>query len=275
MISKFVFHFNDTTKWLYIEDAYLSAQFAKKFEKVLEIGVYKGGWLLSVKENNLHLKTIGIDPYPNMKEVRKQFLDEIHRKNYSDEMELYNNWAEFNNFNSNNELFELIHIDGEHSESGVHKDLEESLRIWNNAGIIVADDIFSRPHPGVTSATFKFLSEKKLAPFLLTNKKLYICNNNFYDYYYNEAKHILSSIGIEYQENLNLTNEIYYQSNSIFGKNILIKSGGDKRLEQWRISKILDVKYPLKLKMKDLAYLILPPIIVSLIKRLKTVLIEF
>jgi uncharacterized membrane protein YfbV (UPF0208 family) len=76
-------------------------------------------------------------------------------------------------------------------------------------------------------------------------------------------------MGVEYQEDLNLTNEVYHQSNSIFGKNILIKLGGDKRFEQWRIAKNLGVKYPTNLQIKNLTYLILPPIAVSLLKWLK------
>jgi len=268
-MSKFSFAFNDTTKWLYIEDAYLASQFAKKFKKALEIGVYKGGWLISVKENNQHLEITGIDPYPNMIEIRKQFLDEIYIRNFSNKTHLFSNWTEFKNFHSARELFDLIHIDGEHSESGVFKDLNESIKFWNESGLIIVDDIFSRPHPGVTSAVFKFLSEKKLAPFLLTNKKLYICDTSFYKFYYDESKRLLNVMGIKYQEDLNSLNEIYHQSNSIFGKNILIKLIENNRLEQWRISKNLEVKYPYSLQIKNLIFLILPPINLSVLKWIK------
>ncbi|NBT57675.1 hypothetical protein EBT16_02710, partial [bacterium] len=60
-------------------------------------------------------------------------------------------------------LFNLIHIDGEHSEHAVLEDLTMADKFASRSdnSIIIIDDVFVRHYPGVTNATFDFIKRNE------------------------------------------------------------------------------------------------------------------
>jgi hypothetical protein len=71
---------------------------------------------------------------------------------------------------NNDVTYDVIHCDGEHSQSQVYSDLKNSLPLLKNTGLIIIDDIFYHSYPGVTAVAFDFIREYKLSPFLFTQK---------------------------------------------------------------------------------------------------------
>lgn len=72
----------------------------------------------------------------------------------------------------------FVHIDGGHLTEHVLADSLLSAEIISNEGIICFDDFFNTEWPEVTTACLEFLkSQKELVPFLISDKKLYVCPN--------------------------------------------------------------------------------------------------
>jgi predicted O-methyltransferase YrrM len=59
------------------------------------------------------------------------------------------------------EKFDLILIDGDHSESGVYTDLQQSWELLSPGGIIVLDDLSHHAHPGIKKSFDRFRTETK------------------------------------------------------------------------------------------------------------------
>jgi hypothetical protein len=67
----------------------------------------------------------------------------------------------------------FIHIDGSHVMERVRQDLVLALAALTDSGVIVVDDFRTEHAPGVAAAIWPFVSAKSLAPFALTEQKLY------------------------------------------------------------------------------------------------------
>ncbi|HCP72461.1 MAG TPA: hypothetical protein DIT91_03390 [Actinobacteria bacterium] len=56
-------------------DAFLSIRLIKNpHGNLCEIGVYKGGFIMTLLENLPNVNAIAIDPYPNSEEIRNVFV---------------------------------------------------------------------------------------------------------------------------------------------------------------------------------------------------------
>jgi len=272
---RFNFNFNERTAMLPVLDAYLATQFAKNFTAALEIGVYKGGWLLTLIDNNSSIITIGIDPYPNLEIIRKSFTNECDRLDLKERLCLYSSFNELLNSKNNLVTYDIIHLDGEHSQSQVNQDLKDLLPLFKENGILIIDDIFYHSYPGVTAAAFSFIKDNKLSPFLFTEKKIYICKPSFYTQYYEKTISILNSIEINYEENEKLNSEASYaQSNSIFGYNLIITPEKLKSKEIVNMLKVMNLDLPLSIKIKNIFRNLLPPKLLELVQFLKAKLIQ-
>ncbi len=129
----------------------------------IEIGVYGGSTLLDIydicKDNNISI--YGIDPWDKIKifngqssddtnntiklqeinryKLIKNGLDTIIKNNNLDINLIYEqSWDATNNFKDNS--VDCIHIDGDHSYSGVKQDLELYFSKIKNGGMIINDD---------------------------------------------------------------------------------------------------------------------------------------
>ena len=104
-------------------DAFLSMRLIKNSQGTLcEIGVYKGGFIMALLENLPNLNAIAVDPYPNSEEIRNVFVKNLEERNLANRVELFDDYESLAQ-----REFDLIHIDGEHSESAVRKDLKFAL----------------------------------------------------------------------------------------------------------------------------------------------------
>lgn len=264
---KFIFEFSDRTDMLPLLDGYIATELAKSFSAALEIGVYKGGWLLTLANNKSSLLTIGIDPYPNLEKIRESLIDYRDKHGLKDRLYLYKSFNELLESQHNSVSFDMIHIDGEHSQSQVSKDLRNLLPKLKEHGILIIDDIFYHSYPGVTAAAFSFIEHNNFTPFLFTEKKIYICNPNHYEEYYKKTISILSSLKINYEESENLNSQICYpQSNAIFGSNLIITPEKMKQGDFLSMLKEMNLKLPLRIRIKSGLKNLLPPKLFELLQ---------
>ncbi|NQU36433.1 MAG: class I SAM-dependent methyltransferase [Actinobacteria bacterium] len=183
---------DDTTEWLTAAD-FLISMYAAELSKeetgtlrILETGVWKGGWLISMVANTEPTRAIGIDPYPGgATSVRERFLHRVEDEGFSEEISLYASWAELERSPSEtSELFDLIHIDGEHTEAAVKVDLENAEKVLAAHGLIAVDD-FRHPYfPGIAAATFNYLHESDLCIVMMSNHKAFLCRTEYYSTWY-------------------------------------------------------------------------------------------
>jgi len=233
--------------------------------------VYKGGWLFNLLINIPDIFTIGIDPYPNIEKIRESFIDKRDQLGFNENLVLLSSTNELSKSQYASLTYDIIHCDGEHSQSQVKQDLENCVSVLKEDGLLIIDDIFYHSYPGVTAAAFDFIRTQKLSPFLFTQKKLYICHPSFLEHYYKKTISILNSININFEENEKTSSEIsYFQSNSIFGYNLIITSENQTRKDFKSLLNSLNIKEPLVLKVKNSIKLYLPPRILELHKSYKS-----
>jgi hypothetical protein len=230
---KVLYTFDESTVWLNPFDAAIICSLPRYIQfggsVLLEVGVYRGGLVKTFLLNNKDWNVFGIDPYPGFSEVRDQMIYELGKSNLVNEFRLHDSWSGFlKEYNTTAGGIDLIHIDGEHSEVAVLKDLNESKTLLSKDGILIIDDIFSTTFPGITSATILFLNEGDFAPLLLSNK-LYVCRKENYALYQTRLKSLLEELGIEFNTGFKAGTygETYTQSNAIFGYEIITIISGE------------------------------------------------
>lgn len=262
----FKYNFTENTKLLPLLDAYICVELAKKFSTALEVGVYRGGWLFTLKQNIPQMFLIGIDPYPKLTNIKKLFISERNQLGYKETMHLYSNFSKLLESEHQHLRYDVIHVDGEHSQLQVENDLNNCYELLNKKGILIIDDIFYHSYPGVTVAFFSFLKNTKMAPFLFTSKKVYCCNSEFYEHYYRKALNILKSLDIDFEVDNQLNKVSYSQSNSINGYSILVLPEHFPSHQQKMLLKNLSLKLPFRLEIKELLRILFPPILLAFVK---------
>lgn len=106
----------------------------------------------------------------------------------------------------------FISIDGGHTADVVFHDLQISIPILRDGGIIAMDDAFNHSIPAVTEGLFKFMLRGKgdnLAPFAHCYNKLFLTTSDHYSEYYNKSFEILEEMkGFDtYQKTINRIKE--------------------------------------------------------------------
>lgn len=228
MSKSFSFQRNEQTEWLSVLDAFLSVRLLGNDKRVLEIGVWKGGWAKTLFENLYGIDFVGIDPYPGLSHIKDAVLNENKGKKY---FELYDSVEDFETNASIQDKFNCIHIDGEHTEKAVLRDFQFSASLLLDDGIIIVDDFFDLRFPGVTYATFALMKALNFSIFLISERKAYLCKSQFHQMYYSRAKNILLDANLVFSEGFPLGSfgENYPQPNQIAGYgNILVREFTNK-----------------------------------------------
>jgi predicted O-methyltransferase YrrM len=152
--------------------------------QVLEIGVWKGAWTSIVLVNVPEAQAFGVDPYPGRNsDVRRIMENRLESLGVHDRFVLT---AAVNSLPPHQE-FDVIHIDGEHSEAAVWSDLTFALSRLAVGGVIIVDDFRHAAFPGIPSALFRFLEANDLRVFLASANKAYVARACDASTYYDEV----------------------------------------------------------------------------------------
>jgi hypothetical protein len=262
-MKKFIWEWEEINECLPIYDAIYAHILSPNLSRMLEIGTWKGGWAISMAENDDSRQIICVDPYPNLDHIREAFL-QTAKNRAPNRVVLYRdvNEALINELES----FDVIHLDGEHSQSAVEHDLRLTAPLLDLKGLYIIDDIFYHSFPGVTAAAFQYIDQLDLAPFLFSEKKLYLCRKSEYQDYYSKARKMLVVLKLEFEEDQQLTgtNSSYLQRNSINNYSILIPKVYSEPPQEFL--SVLSVKRKKSLKSTLLYWS--PPVLTSFLKKL-------
>ncbi len=274
-MSQFLWVWDESTEFLQPRDAYVCSRLINEFQEpnLLEIGVWKGGWIFCMLRNNPSAQAVGIDPYP-VKEVRAKFLGAVKARSLDARVKLFESSDELM-LTLSGKCFDFIHIDGEHTETAVETDLKFAMKQLNPMGVIAVDDIFHGDFPGIAYAVFNFISKNPVSPFLITPGKIYICREENYQLFNLAAKRLLTEADIEYKTEFIDENSPsgYFQSNSIKGfKQIIVPEGTRQATKYARKLNIKNAPRSNKSKVKSLIRLFLPEIAVILLRTIKQIM---
>lgn len=272
-MQEILFHWNKSqaTEFLSVVDAYIAYGLYKEINRenpqICEIGVWRGGWINSLCINQVDDRIVGIDPYPGLEEIKGEFEENVLSK--FGNVELYPSLNQLL-AESPEVTFDMVHIDGEHSEVALLNDLDSSSKILDKDGILIIDDIWHESFPGVASATFKFIHNSDFTPFLITGAKIYLCKESEHERFYESTKQILRKGNLVYQTGFEkgTYGEDYQQDNSIKGYQQIVTNGNRKNLEN-----LLTLSHPALTKrikifklVEKLILLFVPPIIPRLFR---------
>ncbi len=136
---------------------------------ILEIGSYEGrsaNFFLSIlKNSNIHC----VDIFNSDDELKSKNFNSIYKnfqkntEQFKKRIKLFNGTSDkfFEKYNENK--FDFVYIDGNHSDEQVYKDAENSFQLLNKYGIIVFDDFMWNYYPKINKnpigAVKKFISK--------------------------------------------------------------------------------------------------------------------
>lgn len=209
------FIFDRTTQTTSPVDMAILCLLAQKTDlhKLLEVGVYRGGFIRTFLMNVKKSYAVGVDPYPNDCGAKNDLLINIKKYDLTNSFVLYDNLNQVNNHK-----FDIIHIDGEHSESAVYSDINYCVKLIHSNSILILDDIWHPKFPGVSSAFFKFFHDSNLCCFLITRHKIYLCDSLKFDEYVNVILSICESYAISVLPQVN-----HFRSGVQYGQSTQIK----------------------------------------------------
>lgn len=141
--------------------------------RVLEIGVWRGAWSSVMLVNVADAVVYGVDPYPGyLSDIRGAMLQRLRDLGVEGRFVLSPDLSSL----TAEKGFDMIHVDGEHSEAAVWSDLSFARNHLAPGGVIVVDDYRHPDFPGIASALFRFLETNNLRIFLVTPNKAYLAS---------------------------------------------------------------------------------------------------
>ena len=259
-------------------DAYLTVNLVKSFnypKRILEVGVFTGGFVICHLLNDKDVTVVGVDPYPGLEQFRKKLFVNLDnfgvrdRYTHFDYLHLIKSDLDFLPFN-------LVHIDGEHSESAVDRDLDIAITLMADNAIIVVDDFFHLDFPGVSSAVYKLLHKSEYSSFMITHSKIYICKSIKHYEYLSKARKIMDDMNIDYDiDHKSIVSQGYQSSNAINGfENLIVKFHPAEELSL-RIALGIDKPRLMQKFFIESFKLLAPGVIIFLMKLLKSKLSRF
>lgn len=264
-MKNFTWKNEDQNQWLNLEDAIIAHNLVPSYAKCLEIGTWKGGWILSLLENDTTRSGVCVDPYPGLEYIREMFLTLANQK-APGRFVLYSRLEEIQIGNLDLK-FDVIHIDGVHSQDSVAHDLRFATDVLSENGMLIVDDIFYHDFPGVTAAVFQLMEALDLAPFLFSKKKLYLCNNSQHDRFYKRTKELVFEMRIKFSEDQKIVGAPgpYMQSSSINNFPLIILDEIVTDLAHTK--KLLGIRmFP---SAKSMAKLLLPPVFLFFYRKIR------
>lgn len=252
--------------WLNLLDALIACSAVKPKDFVMEIGVYKGGWALTVLINEPTVFVVGIDPYPGLNEVKLELENYIKVNKLTEKFKLYDSHENFLKLENHKSKFQIIHIDGEHTETAVFRDLMFASEKLSESGIIIVDDFFDKRFPGVTFAVQEFMNNYNFRIFMITEKKVYICRERFHKENFELFENLLTNNQIQFSRGFRTGSfgESYVQSNAVLGyDNLLIRDIDNKEI-LWKLSSKSKYIYHFKQQLKY----VIPPFLPIIIRKL-------
>lgn len=173
---------------------------------IIELGVFTG------KSSGIFANYIGENETLKLVDMNMQYdvVNENINKLTSNtpKIEFYNDmtWC-ISRFPKQTAKF--IHIDAGHSYNNCWNDLNLSLPLLKDNGIIAVDDFFMDIYPQVTEATYNFVSDpnNNLRLFLYAGHKAYICKKPAFE---NVVRYIITN----YKDYADLTKQPFYLNKS-------------------------------------------------------------
>ncbi len=222
----FFFPVDGSTEWLQRADALIAVKLLQRASemnrpRVLEIGVWKGGWTSVVLGNVAGATVVGIDPYPEgARPVRALMLKRLELLGLEERFSLHEHLDGLNQ----SSRFDLIHIDGNHSEASAWEDLRRAHALLDEDGVIVVDDISHKWLPGVASATFRYCGESDLRMFMLTKAKGYLARRETAAHLYRafwDDRGSIADLRI-FQSFQEMVGHPYLESSEVLGQPVLL-----------------------------------------------------
>lgn len=160
-------------RYLSSKDVYIFKAIASEAKLIAEVGVLFGGFAIHALLNSHASRLIGIDPFnwDGGSEARASLESFVAGAGVSDRFELLSNWQQVDT----TDAFDVIHIDGEHSEKATLEDFRRASAVLNDSGVIICDDWSHPMFPGVQSAMHLFMAESDFRLFAVTDRKAYLC----------------------------------------------------------------------------------------------------
>tara|TARA_E500000178_G_scaffold211206_1_gene208468 strand:- start:206 stop:976 length:771 start_codon:yes stop_codon:yes gene_type:complete len=153
--------------------------------KYLEIGTFEGRSAIYICENFQNIKVICVDPFDEYESVeslaKKQDMKRIYdtfQSNVKDFKDRINHCKISSNefFKKNNELFDIIYIDGSHYYIDVENDFKNSLNCLNVGGIIIFDDFlwnyYKKIEENPINGILPFLNKQKYLKIISASNQL-------------------------------------------------------------------------------------------------------
>ena len=149
--------------------------------RFLEVGVLFGGYAIHVLLSSPNSTVVGIDPFPGSEgpEIRNLMIGNLEQFGLQSRFRVFDTWDELEG-SPERGPFTVIHIDGEHSETGTLNDLRAAANAISPDGVIVVDDWHHPMFPGVGSAMHQFMAEGDFRMFAITDRKAYLCRSEFH-----------------------------------------------------------------------------------------------
>lgn len=160
-------------RYLSPKDVYIFRAIASRAKLVGEVGVLFGGFAIHALLNSQVSRMVGIDPFNWVggSEARAILTSYVEGAGVSGRFELLSGWQEVDP----KDVFDVVHIDGEHSEKAALEDFRRASAALADSGVIICDDWSHPMFPGVQSALHLFMAESDFRLFAVTDRKAYLC----------------------------------------------------------------------------------------------------
>ncbi len=254
------------SEWLTKLDTSLTLEIFDKshFKNFLEIGVWKGAWSFSILGNFGFSEGVGVDPYPGFESIEKNLMHDVIKYGFQDRFKLYESTEELIKEKNPNLKFDLIHIDGEHSQKAIERDLKVASTVLTDSGVVIVDDYRHQHFPGIAAGVFNFLNSNDFASFCLTPNKMYISRTGAYSNYFQRILNYCKITDADFETEFKGTvyGNPFAQANSIYGfQQILILGEKYPKLSQ-------ETQRSLKKFVESFIYTLTPPLLVVGFKKL-------
>jgi predicted O-methyltransferase YrrM len=261
--APFFFPSDGSERWLGLLDARIAIGLLAEYRgegrapRVLEVGVYQGAWTSVMLVNAPDTTVVGVDPYPGLDRVRDIMMGRLRDLNLSDRFRLVPSFEEL----GPDERFDLIHIDGNHSEAAVWDDLTNASRRLNRDGVIIVDDVNHIWFPGIASAMYRYCAEHDHRVFLSSGAKAYIARSDTASRLHARAlERFADDPVVRVRRHIGddpLKNEPYVQVTDVLGQPVLIAT------EHKNTAGVSDSR------LRRAIRLVLPPLLATLWRRIR------